>query len=95
MPDLFKALADPNRIALLARLATGGSAATVSELAACCPIDLSVVSRHLKILDRAGVVESERRGKRVLYRARIAHLAGLLRELADALETCCPPGDER
>lgn len=90
--EFFKALADPNRIAILARLAEEGREKTVSEVAKCCPVDVSVVSRHLKILRSAGVLEAEKRGKEVLYRIRIRHLVGLLRGLADALETCCPDG---
>ena len=54
----LSALADPTRRAILARLATGE--ATVSELAA--PFDMSfpAVSKHLKVLERAGLVEQGR-----------------------------------
>jgi len=90
--DFFKALADPNRIAILARLAEGGREQTVSQVARHCPVDVSVVSRHLKILLAAGILEAEKRGKEVLYRVRIPHLIGWLRGLADALEACCPEG---
>ena len=50
----FAALADPTRRAILARLASGE--ATVSELAA--PFDMSqpAVSKHLKVLERAGLI---------------------------------------
>ncbi len=90
-PRLFKALSDPTRIALLARLAEAEGERTVSELASQCPVDLSVVSRHLRTLREAGVLEAQKRGKEVFYRVRIAELATLLRRLADALEACCPP----
>jgi chemosensory pili system protein ChpA (sensor histidine kinase/response regulator) len=49
---MFSALADPTRLAILTSLAIGGSG-TVSEVAGCCPVDLSVVLRHLKILELA------------------------------------------
>ena len=54
----FAALADPTRRAILARLALGE--ATVSELAA--PFDMSLpgVSKHLKVLQRAGLVAQGR-----------------------------------
>ncbi len=91
-PDLFKALSDPNRVAILARLAEMAKEQTVTEVASCCPINLSVVSRHLRTLRDAGVVECDRRGKEVYYRARTRDLAKLLRNLADALEACCPDG---
>lgn len=54
----FAALADPTRRAILARLAQGE--ATVTELAA--PFDMSLpgISKHLKVLQRAGLVEQGR-----------------------------------
>jgi DNA-binding transcriptional ArsR family regulator len=50
----FAALADPTRRAILERLATGE--ATVKELAAPFPITVQAVSRHLKVLERAGLI---------------------------------------
>ena len=90
-PEFFRALGDPSRIGVLMRLAELAGASTVSEISACCPQDLSVVSRHLKVLRRAGIVESERRGKEVRYRLLYHRLAGTLREMADAIDACCPP----
>ncbi len=91
-PELFKALCDPTRVRLLACLAKCGRTCSVSEVAECCSVDLSVVSRHLSILARAGVLESTRVGRAVLYRVRYAPLCGALRALADAIEECCPAG---
>ncbi|MEV4499446.1 metalloregulator ArsR/SmtB family transcription factor [Micromonospora arborensis] len=51
---VFAALADPTRRAILARLATGD--ATVNELAAPFPISLQAVSKHLAVLERAGLI---------------------------------------
>ncbi|PYP18069.1 MAG: transcriptional regulator [Gemmatimonadetes bacterium] len=58
----FAALADPTRRAILARLATGE--ATVNELAA--PFDMSqpAISKHLKVLERAGLVSRGREAQR-------------------------------
>ena len=50
----FTALADPTRRAILARLADGE--ATVNEIAAPFPISLQAVSKHLKVLERAGLI---------------------------------------
>jgi len=50
----FGALADPTRRAILARLARGE--ATVNELAEPFPISLQAVSKHLKVLERAGLI---------------------------------------
>lgn len=55
---MFAALADPTRRAILARLATGE--ATVTELAAPFAISQPAVSKHLKILEKSGLIE---RGK--------------------------------
>ncbi len=51
---VFGALADPTRRAILARLA--GGEATVNELAAPFEISLQAVSKHLKVLERAGLI---------------------------------------
>ena len=66
---MFKALADPNRIALVAWLAIQRRARTVSEIveSGCCPVDFSVVSRHLRTLHVAGVVDAEKTGREVRY----------------------------
>ena len=57
----FAALADPTRRAILARLAVGE--ATVTELAA--PFDMSLpgISKHLKVLQRAGLIEQGRQAQ--------------------------------
>jgi ArsR family transcriptional regulator len=60
----------------------------VSEAAACCNVDLSVVSRHLAQLREAGILEATRRGKQVFYSVRAAALADTLRTLADLLSGC-------
>jgi DNA-binding transcriptional ArsR family regulator len=50
----FAALADPTRRAILARLVEGE--ATVNELAEPFPISVQAVSKHLKVLERAGLI---------------------------------------
>jgi DNA-binding transcriptional ArsR family regulator len=51
----FAALADPTRRAILARLADGGEV-TVNELAQPFPFSVQAVSKHLKVLERAGLI---------------------------------------
>ena len=51
----FAALADPTRRAILARLAQDGEA-TVSELADPFPITVQAISKHLKVLEHAGLI---------------------------------------
>src|ERR1700722_19083900 len=58
---IFGALADPTRRAILARLAEGD--ATVTELAEPFPISLPAISRHLKVLERAGLISRSRFGQ--------------------------------
>lgn len=59
----FAALADPTRRAILARLSSGES--TVTELAEPFAISLPAVSKHLKVLERAGLIE---RGREAQWR---------------------------
>jgi DNA-binding transcriptional ArsR family regulator len=54
----FSALADPTRRAILARLSLGE--ASVNELAAPFEISLPAVSKHLKVLERAGLISRSR-----------------------------------
>jgi DNA-binding transcriptional ArsR family regulator len=54
----FAALADPTRRAILGRLAEGD--ATVKELAEPFPITVQAVSKHLRVLERAGLIERGR-----------------------------------
>jgi DNA-binding transcriptional ArsR family regulator len=54
----FAALADPTRRSILTRLAEG--AATVSELAEPFPMSLPAISRHLKVLENAGLIARSR-----------------------------------
>lgn len=68
---IFGALADPTRRAILARLAAGE--ATVTELTAPFPISMPAVSRHLKVLERAGLIARSRSGQ---------HLSSTLRPAA-------------
>lgn len=76
----FAALADPTRRAILARLASG--AATVKELSA--PFDMSgpAISKHLRVLERAGLVA---RGREAQWRPRRLEAAPL-KEVADWAE---------
>jgi DNA-binding transcriptional ArsR family regulator len=62
MLDLaFQALSDPARRAMVDRLSLGS--ASVSELAKPLPMTLSAVAQHLKVLEEAGLVKSEKVGR--------------------------------
>ena len=64
---VFGALADPTRRAILSRLALGE--ASVAELAAPFTVSQPAISRHLKVLERAGLISRTRRAT-----ARLSHL---------------------
>ena len=61
LDGVFHALSDPTRRSLLRRLARGG--ATVTELAAPFPTSLNAVSKHLRVLERAGLLRREVKGR--------------------------------
>jgi|SRR6266498_1427123 len=77
----FAALSDPTRRAILARLAEGE--ATVNELAEPFPISVQAVSKHLKVLERAGLISRGRSAQ--LRPSRLQ--AEPLREAVEWLET--------
>jgi DNA-binding transcriptional ArsR family regulator len=76
----FSALADPTRRAILARLTVGD--ATVSELAEPFPISLPAISRHLKVLEQAGLIARSRSAQ---WRSSSLQ-AGPLKEATDWME---------
>jgi DNA-binding transcriptional ArsR family regulator len=80
LTSTFAALADPTRRAILARLAQGE--ASVNELAEPFPISVQAVSKHLKVLERAGLITRARTAQ-----LRPSRLQGApLHEAADWLE---------
>ncbi|RCS22830.1 transcriptional regulator [Phyllobacterium salinisoli] len=76
----FSALADPTRRAIIARLAAGD--ATVNELAAPFDMSLPAVSKHLKVLERAGLIS---RGRNAQWRPCKLE-AGPLKEISGWVE---------
>ena len=72
LTETFAALANPTRRAILARLAEGE--ATVNELAGPFEMTLPAISKHIKVLERAGLV---RRGQRAQYRPCVLDAAPL------------------
>jgi DNA-binding transcriptional ArsR family regulator len=71
--DVFAALADPVRRTLLRAVA--GSPQRVADLADGLPISRPAVSKHLRLLTEAGLVEAEDRGRERHYRLRGESLA--------------------
>ncbi len=84
-PDrTFSALASAPRRRILAFLAQ--TALSTSELAARFPISAPAISRHLSVLEHAGLVARERQGQRVLYRLRRDTLLNALSRLASEVD---------
>jgi DNA-binding transcriptional ArsR family regulator len=82
LSETFAALANSTRRAILSRLAEG--AATVNELAEPFDMKLPAVSKHIKVLERAGLVV---RGQEAQYRP-VALDPGPLEEVADWADQC-------
>lgn len=75
LSNTFAALADPTRRAILARLAQGEC--TVNELAAPFEMSLPAVSKHLRVLERAGLIAQRREAQRRPCRIEAAPLKGV------------------
>jgi len=90
MSDVFAAVSDPTRRAILERLRTEG-ALSVTDLAVSLPMSRQAVTKHLDVLERAGLIE-----KRLHGRERLHALSGEpLREVKDWLAPYEAEWDER
>lgn len=86
---VFAALASAPRRDILARLGVAGLSTT--ELAAAMAMSAPAVSRHLSVLEQAGLATSERHGARVLYRLNRDHLLETLSGFAQTLSYAAGP----
>lgn len=91
--SLFKALCEPARIELV-RLLIAKGRTDLSAIAAELPQDTSVISRHLAVLHRAGLVRREKVGRQVHFELDgpqvLARLERIVAELRSAVPFCCP-----
>jgi DNA-binding transcriptional ArsR family regulator len=74
--DVFRALSDPTRRAVLDRLA--GGERSVAQITEALPVSQPAVSQHLAALKAAGLVGERREGRRTFYRIEPAGLAPLI-----------------
>jgi DNA-binding transcriptional ArsR family regulator len=81
--ELFHALADPTRRDILRRCATGRP--SVSRLASAYPMSFAAVQKHVAVMERAGLVTKERRGREQLVRTD-AEAVARARQALDELE---------
>jgi len=95
---MLKALAEPTRARLLSCLLKCGRPCSVTEVAECCSVDFSVVSRHLALMAKAGLVAAKKEGRTVWYSADAPALAERFRDIAKAFnelaadDDCCDSG---
>ena len=82
--ELFRALADRTRRDILRRCTTGQP--SVSQLAHAYPMSFAAVQKHVAVLERAGLITKERRGREQLVRTD-AEAVGRVRQVLDELET--------
>jgi DNA-binding transcriptional ArsR family regulator len=81
--EMFRALADPTRRDILRRCI--GGEPSVSRLARAYPMSFAAVQKHVAVLERAGLVTKERRGREQLVRTD-AEAVGRARHALDELE---------
>ncbi|CAG0952168.1 HTH-type transcriptional repressor SmtB [Myxococcaceae bacterium] len=95
--DLLPSLCDPVRIAIVEWLTLHGRS-DIATIASAFPQDRSVVSRHLGLLRRAGVLRQEKVGRHVYFEldgpAVLARLEAILGRFREAVVRCCPPEGE-
>src|ERR1700730_9776042 len=91
-PAVFAALGDPTRLSLVSKL-SDGTAVSISRLAQGSKLTRQAVTKHLRVLESAGVVGSQRSGRESLYRLEPAPIAemrtyldGISRQWTDALD---------
>jgi DNA-binding transcriptional ArsR family regulator len=82
--ELFHALADPTRRDILRRCV--GGEPSVSRLAQAYPMSLAAVQKHVAVLERAGLITKERRGRAQIVRTD-AGVVDRARQALDQLET--------
>ena len=84
----MKALASESRIKIMMAF-MDGKPRTVNEVAETVKLGQSTCSEHLAILKRAGVMQSEKQGKEVIYQPNRDRISARLEMLAAFLKTCC------
>jgi ArsR family transcriptional regulator len=78
----LKALADPVRLRLMSMLASQGDEVCVCDLNDAFDLSQPTISHHLKVLHQAGLIDREKRGVWVYYRARFEAMSSLAAVIA-------------
>ena len=95
--QLFRALCEPVRIEIV-KVLTARGRSDVQTIAAQVPQDQSVVSRHLAVLHRAGVVRREKVGRQVFFELDginvVTRMERIIEQFRSIIPLCCPPRAE-
>jgi len=96
--EFFKALCEPSRLEVVRGLIKLGRA-DIGDIAKELPLDRSVVSRHLQILEQAGITVSSKEGRRVFYEldgpAIIDKFGTMMAAIAPLVPICCPSPESK
>lgn len=79
--ECLRTLAHPHRLRMVQMLLAGQY--TVGELAEACDVGSHVASEHLRLMQRCGLLKSERDGRRVYYEVAEPHLANIMQCVED------------
>ena len=90
LQDLLKALVSENRQRILLEVFRDGKPRTVNQIAEQLGLGQSTASEHLAQMKRAGVLQSRKVGKEVLYQPNRVLLLAQLQDLIDLVARCCP-----
>ena len=89
--DFIKALTEPTRMTILKIMVCNGSC-DVKTLSDQLPQDRSVISRHLSFMEKAGILNSVKQGKHVIYSVNGENTLQQAEQLVDSIRTCLKHG---
>ncbi len=89
--DFVKALTEPARIEILKQLILFG-ASDVKSLSERMPQDRSVISRHLALMERAGILKSRKEGRHVVYQVDADGTLHKAEQLVETIRLCIKNG---
>lgn len=91
----FKVLSEPVRVQILKFLILNGSS-DIGAIAKALPQDRSVISRHLRFMQEAGILSSEKISRHVYYQVNVVafrnKLASIVEQITTCMNECCPNG---
>jgi len=87
--ECLRTLAHPHRLRMIQMLLQGEF--TVSQLAEACQLPSAMASEHLRLMQRCGLLASDKEGRRVFYRVAEPHLRNILQCIEDRFGTTLAP----